>query len=159
MHDDGCPICQDARRTSALPDQGQARERDRASRTQANPASGYDQCMSKTGDAIDRHPWRATIVVLLILGIGWSIKSCSDSSSADVSPQTYALMTCHDGVKNLLKNPTTAQFSDESFSGPDVKLTLIGTVVAENALGGKVTYRYSCDYVDDVAHVRPLTPR
>lgn len=116
--------------------------------------------MSKAGDAIDRHPWRATIVVLLILGLGWSIKSCATpSDGADISPQTQALMTCHDGVKNLLKNPTTASFSGESFGGSGSTITVSGIVVVENSLGGKVTYTYSCDFVDGVAHVRPLTPR
>jgi len=114
--------------------------------------------MSKAGDAIDRHPWRASIVVLLILGIGWSINSCATSSDgANISPQTYALMTCHDGVKNLLKNPTTARFSDESFGGSGSTITVSGSVVAENSIGGKVTSTYTCDYFGGVAHVRLMS--
>ena len=96
--------------------------------------------------------------IIVVLGIGWAVNSCTTSGEADISPQVQARTTCHDGVKNLLKNPTTAQFSDESLSGPDAKLTLSGTVVAENALGGKVTSSFTCDYYDSVAHVR-LTSR
>lgn len=92
--------------------------------------------------------------IVVVLGIGWAVNSCTTSGGTDVSPRVQARITCHDGVENLLKNPSTATYSNESLSGTDTRLTLTGTVVAENALGGKVTSAFTCDYYDNVAHVR-----
>ena len=47
---------------------------------------------------------------------------------------------CKELVRDGLKNPSTADFSDEQQS----VTTASGTVVAENALGGKVTRTYRC---------------
>ena len=96
------------------------------------------------------------VVSVVIFSI---VKACSPSSSDSGPSQSTALTTCRQGVKQLLKNPSTASFSGESFRGSGSTITVSGSVAADNAVGGKVTYTYSCDFNDGVAHVRPLTAR
>ncbi len=63
--------------------------------------------------------------------------------------------TCKDLVGDQLKNPSTAQFSDEI----QTTMSAGGTVVAENALGGKVTYAYSCTRSGETVTLISLNPR
>lgn len=80
-------------------------------------------------------------------------------SSTTTNSDASALTTCRQAVRKLLKNPSTAKFSDESFARSGSTTTVTGMVVAENSLGGKVTYAYSCDYSGTTARVRPLQER
>ena len=100
-----------------------------------------------------RRPIPILIGVVTVIALGFGIRSCATSSS-DASPEVQARVACRDGVEQLLKNPSTAKYSDETVTNLGTKVTMTGTVVAENALGGKVTSTFTCDYYDNTAHVR-----
>lgn len=65
----------------------------------------------------------------------------SRCGSGDEGPDEYDTQaTCKELVRGVLKNPSTADFMDEEQDAAGAS----GTVVAENALGGKVTSSYRC---------------
>ncbi|HQZ19010.1 MAG TPA: DUF2510 domain-containing protein [Vicinamibacteria bacterium] len=79
----------------------------------------------------------------------------SDGGS-DINP--FAVQnTCEDLVKNNLKNPSSAEFSEQDQGATFAS----GLVAGTNALGGTVTYSYRCTLDADGKTVRlaPLTPR
>ncbi|MGB4837066.1 MAG: hypothetical protein WBP28_13445 [Nostocoides sp.] len=61
---------------------------------------------------------------------------------------------CQRVVRERLKNPTTAEFSDvrQTFAAAS------GTVVSENSLGGKVTVTYRCVVRDGVTQLEAMDP-
>lgn len=68
----------------------------------------------------------------------------------DRGPDEYDTQaTCKELVRGVLKNPSTADFMDEAQDAAGAS----GTVVAENALGGKVTSSYRCTLEDGVVRL------
>ena len=85
------------------------------------------------------------IVLVLVAAAGCSSKREPDEFDVQV--------TCQDIVRKQMRNPTTVEFSDKT----QTKLSAEGLVVAENALGGKVTYRYRCTVSSDTVRLEKLT--
>ena len=99
------------------------------------------------------------VLLLPVALIALVAVSCTPRSGDQSNGDGAALVACRRAVKDQLKNPSTAKFSDESFARSGSTTTVTGMVVAENSLGGKVTYSYSCDYSGTTARVRPLQER
>ncbi|HHX47562.1 MAG TPA: DUF2510 domain-containing protein [Brevibacterium sp.] len=69
------------------------------------------------------------------------VDSCGGDKRPSPEQKAYGVQeTCKDLVRKSLKNPSTAKFSD----GQQGSTFASGVVVAENALGGKVTMDYRC---------------
>lgn len=89
--------------------------------------------------------------IIVLLGIAVGFTSCGgDSGDGDETNEYAVQSTCKDVVKKQLKNPSTADFDGES-QGPTFAA---GTVAAQNALGGLVTYSYRCTLDADGETVR-----
>lgn len=99
------------------------------------------------------------VLLLPVALIALVAVSCTPRSDVKTNGDGAALVACRRGVKDQLKNPSTAKFSDESFARSGSTTTVTGQVMADNALGGKITYAYSCDYSGTTARVRPLQER
>lgn len=92
----------------------------------------------------------AVIVVFVVFGVALC------SGGGDKGPDKYdTQVTCKELVRQQLKNPSTADFSDGQQSAAGAS----GTVVAENALGGKVTYSYACTLKGGIVELVDLTAR
>ena len=101
---------------------------------------------------------RALLVVGALAGAMFLLSQCLGGSNGNGSggPDKYDTQaTCKELVRKSMKNPSTADFSDEQ---QDTS-TASGTVVAENALGGKVTFAYSCTQSGGTVELQSLTPR
>jgi len=117
----------------------------------APAADAPDEPAKKSGSGIG---CLASILALVALVIVFSLQSCGDDSSD--STDKYAVQaTCKDLVKNNLKNPSTADFSNEQ----QTSFSASGQVAAQNALGGTVTYSYSCTATGDTVTFEGLTER
>jgi hypothetical protein len=83
---------------------------------------------------------RLLLILLGVVAFVWlAATKCGGPSTS--GPDEYNVQAmCKELVRDRLKNPSTADFSDEQQS----VTTASGTVVAENALGGKVTHTYRC---------------
>ncbi|QKE85122.1 DUF2510 domain-containing protein [Arthrobacter sp. NEB 688] len=97
-------------------------------------------------------PWVLGGVILTCIAGG--VKGCgNDGSSSSDGYQVQA--TCEELVKKNLRNPTTAEFSEQQRSPASAS----GLVTGENALGGKVTYRYACSVSGDTVRLDSLNER
>lgn len=84
------------------------------------------------------------IIAVGLLLVGALLNSCGGDESDSELSEYNIQSTCKSLVEDQLKNPSTADFMDES----QTLASASGTVVAENALGGKVTFSYSCTATD-----------
>ena len=99
----------------------------------------------------------AGFLALVIGGAAYGALSASgDSTGPD--PQ-MASHHCRDMVREQLKNPASAKFSDETVTG-HATYTVTGTVRGENTYGGTATHTYTCtatyDESDDGYLVRAV---
>lgn len=97
-----------------------------------------------------------------ILLVIMTLAQCGGDDTADDADQgpkesdKYLVqITCEDIIKDQLKNPSTADFSDQEQSLSSAS----GTVVAENSFGGKVTYTYRCSASGDQVRLESLLQR
>jgi hypothetical protein len=91
------------------------------------------------------------IAVPVVIGVAM----CGGGESKSNGPDKYDVqVTCKEIVRKQLKNPSTADFDGEQQSA----VSASGMVVAENALGGKVTYNYRCSVSGDTVTLDSLTP-
>jgi len=94
--------------------------------------------------------WPAVGVVAL--GIGGGIWGYFAGSDTDTGPTpTLAQYACESHVKDLLKNPKSAEFSDVTSTGGPDTWTVTGTVRGENSFGGTAVQAFTCtaDWDDD----------
>ena len=91
---------------------------------------------------------------LIVVGtVGALFQSCS---GPDHSVDQYNVQaTCKDIVRNQMKNPSTADFSEESQTSSSAS----GLVVVENNIGGKVTYNYRCSASGETVTLDAITQR
>lgn len=80
----------------------------------------------------------AVFVVLVFAGCSALMNSSKNDGGGNTD--RLAKSVCHASVEKQLKNPGSAQYSDESISSGIVT----GIVEAKNALGGSVSYDYTC---------------
>ncbi len=89
------------------------------------------------------------VPVLLIGGCFALIHSGSDG------PPDYSISAqigCEDAVKEQLKSPSSAKFSDENsvgVEGSTVSYRVTGSVDAENSFGASLRYRFVCQGTAD----------
>lgn len=93
---------------------------------------------------------RFAVIVAAFIGILWLGSMCSGRGGDDKPSQsamtTEARQQCRQSVKDKLKSPATARFSDESVSGsgPNATYTVTGSVDSENSFGALIRASFSC---------------
>lgn len=109
-----------------------------------------------TGDRFMRGYLKGCMVLIVaaVLLIGgctaWVALSPKDASR---QAETSASLACRNAVRDRLKAPSTAQFSDDataSESGSGFTVTVTGTVDAENSFGAKLRNTYRCTVRTDL---------
>lgn len=69
-----------------------------------------------------------------------------EASTTTVTPNDIALRQCHEGVRDKLKDPDSAQFKDEKVTGTSPTLSVAGQFNSRNAVGGYTGFNlYYCD--------------
>lgn len=89
--------------------------------------------------------WVAIGIPVLVIG-GCNILSAVGHNSApsESGMQSTATVACRTAVKDQLKAPRTAKFSDESVSGSSGAYIVVGNVDAENSFGALVRSGFRC---------------
>lgn len=114
------------------------------------PLSEADQMRAAFNEPPDysRRPRAGTVakwvVVLAVAGLFVWVVTLDWSGSPEKPDGLGAQVICHDFVKDVLKSPSTADFSDESFTGSSPVWTVRGQVDSENSFGAKVRSSYVC---------------
>lgn len=116
-------------------------------------AAGY----SRVGDWVDgiaplerrnwlQRAWPTILGISIPLMLFAGCQAAMSGSSGKDEPEQYdAIYYCKEFVKDKLKAPSTAKFSNESASGSGSSWTSTGIVESQNSFGGMVQTRYSCD--------------
>lgn len=93
------------------------------------------------------------LVVLALLGLGgYGLAQCGgDDEPSESLMQIQAEDQCKDWVKEKLKAPATADFSDERVSGSAGDYTIAGAVDSENSFGAKIRSTWVCTIKRDAA--------
>lgn len=99
--------------------------------------------MSFTGKAILGCGGLFALCMVLIIG-GCAVGIVSGGDKKDEPTQYDAKYYCQEFVKDKLKAPSTAKFSDQVANGSGASWTSSGLVEAQNSFGGMVSSRYSC---------------
>lgn len=84
------------------------------------------------------------IVAVIALPVACSIASSGGGSSWEPTPYE-ARSICEDWVRDKLKAPATAVFTDGRDSGGPNSYMITGTVDAENSFGAMLRTAWSCD--------------
>jgi len=93
--------------------------------------------------------WGAAIVgVLLLCCIGFAIKQTSNSDP-EADRSNAAVAQCESAIKDQLKAPSTADFSDERYTDNDPSWLVTGNVDAENSFGAKIRSFFRCELTRD----------
>ena len=88
------------------------------------------------------------VVVLCCGGFFW-YSNRDPSTAGQPSTGIDAEIICKDFVRNRLKAPSTAGFSDVDHTGSAPTWTVTGNVDAENSFGAKLRMRFTCVVTDD----------
>lgn len=84
------------------------------------------------------------VVVLAVAGLVVWVATRDWSGGPEKPDGRGAQVICHDFVKDALKSPSTADFSDESHAGKSPIWTVRGQVDSENSFGAVVRSSYVC---------------
>lgn len=88
-------------------------------------------------------PAGALLALMAVVG-GFSYLTHEDDKPEPSS--TMASYHCREMVKEKLRDPSSAKFSDETVTGHG-EYEIAGTVRATNGFGGTVAHEYECDAV------------
>lgn len=93
-------------------------------------------------------PWivGSAVVVLIFASCSGAFSGSSGADDDTYHPDEYGAQNiCEEAVKDRLRAPSTAKFSDVQATGAGGSWTVTGLVEAENGFGGTVGNRYTCD--------------
>lgn len=91
--------------------------------------------------------WRAASAAGLAL-VAFGVTACGSSGSAQIDEQVQredAKSACHKFVKDRLKSPSSAKFSEEDYTGTDGVYTFKGAVDSQNSFGAMIRATWTCD--------------
>jgi hypothetical protein len=93
-------------------------------------------------------PWGAVAIVGTLAAI-YFCGGNSGGSSSDIGKIVTAKIACHDWVKDQLKAPATADFTDDDEPAVDgIYYTFTGSVDAQNSFGAQLRSRWTCKVQD-----------
>lgn len=95
---------------------------------------------SKAGKSMDMRGWLVLAVCVAFAVVAIALTRGGDSKTGDASGAKGA---CQEFVKNRLKSPGTAKFSNETATSGDT-WTVTGSVDSQNTFGGVVRNTYNC---------------
>jgi hypothetical protein len=84
-------------------------------------------------------------IVVIVFVIGTLASMCDGGSTSDAGDEYGAKDACQSWVKDQLKAPSTADFSNVSVTGGSGSWTVTGDVDAENSFGAKLRTGWTCD--------------
>lgn len=84
--------------------------------------------------------WFLVILAVIVGGSLWFSRGDGDNAAAN-----QAASACRDFVKDRLKTPSTAKFSNEEWSKSGDRFTITAAVDAENSFGATVRSNYTCE--------------
>lgn len=101
---------------------------------------------------VNRHSMRLGIVVAAMLGSSL-LASCSasDPTQDETTKKFDAERVCKDFVKDQLKAPSTADFSDVTTTGAVDRYTVVGNVDSENSFSAMIRNTFVCKVRLDAA--------
>jgi len=99
--------------------------------------------MSGTGKAVLGCGGFIALVMVLIIG-GCTVSMFNGGDKKSEPTEYDARYYCQEFVKEKLKAPSTAKFSNQTASGAGASWRSSGTVEAQNTFGGMVATPYSC---------------
>jgi hypothetical protein len=102
--------------------------------------------------------WIGVIVAVGVVVFGGLIW-VSHHSTADEDGGAYVKVACRDWVKDRLKAPTSADFSQESVSRNGQTYVVTGAVDSANSFGAPIRNTYRCEATHDgeASHLVALT--
>jgi hypothetical protein len=99
----------------------------------------------KKADNRQANIWAAGILVaLLAICGGCQLAQQSHKTDPEVDRSNAAIAACESSVRDELKAPTTAKFSDERYTDSDPSWRVTGAVDAENGFGAMIRNRFEC---------------
>lgn len=98
----------------------------------------------------------AAVVVLIVIIITAAGAINASHGPSEEDKQASAQVACEDVVKQNLKSPSTANFSNETTTGSDGKYTIEGDVDAQNSFGAMLRNHFVCDTDGSTASLRSL---
>lgn len=93
------------------------------------------------------------IVIVIALNVFGSMRA---SHPTDEDKQAESQVACEDVVKENLKSPSTASFSNETASGTDGQYTVTGDVDSQNGFGATVRSHFTCESDGSTVHLTSL---
>lgn len=112
------------------------------------------QAASTTKRGFEWQTWGFAAVFVLVL-IGGLAKANEGGNGSNGGDAVENQLICKELVRQSLKNPSTAKFSNTKESSWEAS----GTVVAENSLGGKQTAEYRCEVSGGSVRLVSFEPR
>lgn len=91
--------------------------------------------------------WRAWLVIAVLLAIVAFVVYDGDNDNPDAEdehPADEARIACEAWVRDELKSPSTAQFTDGTATGTDGDWTITGSVDSENSFGATLRSAWTC---------------
>lgn len=107
---------------------------------------------AKSSSGVGCLAWVLLPVALILV---FAFNGCDEETGSDGPDKYDVQVTCQGIVKNQLKNPGTAEFSEKQ----QTAVSASGSVTSENSLGGKVTYTYRCSAAAGTVKLESLTAR
>lgn len=90
--------------------------------------------------------WGCLGLAVLVIGLPVACAIASSGGGSSWEPTAFeARSICEDWVRDKLKAPATADFTDGDETGGPTAYTITGTVDAENSFGAMLRTTWSCD--------------
>lgn len=111
---------------------------------------GTPSAIARVLVSIERHSMLFVVVVIMAVGLLVAIiANASGPDEPDYGDEYGAVDVCHQAVKDLLKAPSTAKFSDDVAVPSGTGWTVTGSVDSQNSFGAMIRGAYSCDATYD----------
>src|SRR5262245_38063453 len=92
---------------------------------------------------LDRTTMYALIVLAVVGLIVWAISA--KQNNPETTRSNTAAQACEDAVKDQLKAPSTAKFTNERYTDSDPSWLVTGDVDAQNSFGAMIRSHFTCD--------------
>ncbi len=95
------------------------------------------------------------VVVAIVIALN-VYGSFRNANPTDEDKQAESQVACENVVKNGLKSPSTASFSNETATGTDGQYTVTGDVDSQNSFGAMIRNHFTCESDGTTVHLTSL---
>lgn len=95
------------------------------------------------------------VVVAIVIGLS-VYGSFRNANPTDSDKQAESQVACEEVVKNNLKSPSTASFSNETATGTAGSYTVTGDVDSQNSFGAMIRNHFTCESDGSTVHLTSL---